>query len=243
MILCEEPENHQSPGSLNILVRKIAERCEGKQVLVTTHSSFVLNKLGLDSLVLLTPASGVRLTELPEDTLEYFKKLSGYDTLRVVLAKRVILVEGPSDELLVQRAYRDEHDGRLPLEDGVDVINVRGLSFKRFLDIAKPLGTRVDVVTDNDGVDPTDVLTKYADYADAEHITIHVGSYEGGKTLEPQLLHANGRQTLNDLLDREDPDDDALSKWMESNKTDCALKLFETSKSVKMPKYIRDAVV
>jgi putative ATP-dependent endonuclease of OLD family len=242
IILCEEPENHQSPGSLNILVRKIAERCEGKQVLVTTHSSFVLNKLGLDKLVLLTPTSGMRLTDLPEDTLEYFKKLSGYDTLRIVLANRVILVEGPSDELLVQRAYRDKHHGRLPLEDGVDVINVRGLSFRRFLDIAKPLGTRVDVVTDNDGMDPADVLAKYADYTDAAHINVHVGLYEGGKTLEPQLLHANGRQALNGLLGREDPDDAALAKWMEANKTECALKLFETTQPVQIPRYMQDAV-
>jgi predicted ATP-dependent endonuclease of OLD family len=95
-------------------------------VLVTTHSSFVLNKLGLDRLVLLTPETTVRLTELPDETLEYFKKLSGYDTLRVVLAKRIILVEGPSDELIVQRAFSDKH-GKLPLEADVDVIIVRAL--------------------------------------------------------------------------------------------------------------------
>ena len=99
---------------------QIAERCEGKQVLITTHSSFVLNKLGLDKLILLTPSRGLRLTDLPADTLGYFKKLSGYDTLRIVLAERVILVEGPSDELIVQRAYRDAHGGKLPLEDNVD---------------------------------------------------------------------------------------------------------------------------
>jgi putative ATP-dependent endonuclease of OLD family len=242
VILCEEPENHQSPGALNVLVRKIDQRCKGKQVLVTTHSSFVLNKLGLDRLVLLNARGGLRLTELPEDTLEYFKRLSGYDTLRIVLSKRVILVEGPSDELIVQRAYRDAHDGRLPLEDGVDVINVRGLSFKRFLDIAKPLGIRVDVVTDNDGKAPADVLAGFADYTDAANIRVRVGSAEGGATLEPQLLHANGRETLNSLLGRQDLDNDTLSKWMKGNKTECALALFEASQGVKIPSYIQDAV-
>lgn len=106
---------------LNTLVGKIADRCEGKQVLVPTHSSFVLNKLGLDRLVLLTPSVGIRLTELPQETLDYFKRLPGYDTLRVALAERIILVEGPSDELVVQRAFLDAH-GKLPLEGGVDVI-------------------------------------------------------------------------------------------------------------------------
>ena len=42
----------------------------------------------------------------------------------LVLAKRVILVEGPSDELVVQRAYRDAHNGRLPIQDGVDVMSM-----------------------------------------------------------------------------------------------------------------------
>jgi hypothetical protein len=93
----------------------------------------------------------MRLTDLPSETLAYFKKLSGYDTLRVVLAEWIILVEGPSDELVIQRAFKDRHS-MLPLEAGVDVINVRGLSFKRFLDIAKPLGKRVDVITDKEEV-------------------------------------------------------------------------------------------
>lgn len=52
-----------------------------------------------------------------------------------MLAERVTLVEGPSDELVVQRAYLDAH-GKLPIKDGVDVISVRGLQAKRFLDIA-----------------------------------------------------------------------------------------------------------
>ena len=167
---------------------------------MTTHSSFVLNKLGLDKLVLMAPPNTMRLTDLPPDTLDYFKKLSGYDTLRVVLAKRIILVEGPSDELIVQRAYKDRH-GMLPLDDGVDVINVRGLSFKRFLDIAKPLGKRVDVITDNDGNDPRGRASQVRGLHGREHsITIHVGSAEGGRTLEPQIVAANELASLNALF-------------------------------------------
>ena len=241
VILCEEPENHQSPGSLNVLVRKIDQRCKDKQVLITTHSSFVLNKLGLDKLVLLTPSQGLRITDLPPDTLDYFKKLSGYDTLRIVLAERVILVEGPSDELIVQRAYRDEHK-KLPLEDGVDVINVRGLSFKRFLDIAKPLGIRVDVVTDNDAEDPAAVVAKYAAYTDTGHIRVHVGAAEGGSTLEPQILSANRRETLSAILGVTAADDAELLKYMSTNKTTSALALFESEQDVAIPTYVQDAI-
>ena len=69
---------------------------------------------------------------LPADTARYFSKLSGYDTLRLLLSEASILVEGDSDELVVQRAYMDGHGGRLPIQDGIDVVSV-GTSFLRFL--------------------------------------------------------------------------------------------------------------
>lgn len=47
------------------------------------------------------------MTVLTPDTYSYFKKLPGYDTLRLILAHRVILVEGPSDDLIVQHAYKN----------------------------------------------------------------------------------------------------------------------------------------
>ena len=241
IVLIEEPENHQSPASLNVLVRKIAERCEGKQLLVTTHSSYVLNKLGLDRLVLLGTADDLRLGALPPDTLDYFKKLSGYDTLRVVLADRIILVEGPSDELIVQRAYIDAY-GKLPLEAGVDVINVRGLSAKRFLDIAKPLGKRVAVVTDNDGKEPAEVEARFAAYTLDSKITIHVGEKEDGSTLEPQLVTSCGRRRLNELFGTDNQTDDELAAYMAANKTSCALKVFEASDKLPLPQYLIDAI-
>src|SRR5258708_2296439 len=114
-----------------MLMEQIADTCASKQVLVTTHSSFVLHKLGLGSLILLAPDKGVRIPDLPPGTVNYFKKLPGFDTLRLVLAKRVILVEGPSDELIVQRAYCDANNNRLPIHDGIDVMSMDALSAKR----------------------------------------------------------------------------------------------------------------
>ncbi|HET6506946.1 MAG TPA: AAA family ATPase [Baekduia sp.] len=74
LVPVEEPENRLSPGSLNALVHRISERCEGKQVLVSTHSSYVLDKLGLDGLMLRHEGNNMRLKDLPADTLDYFKK-------------------------------------------------------------------------------------------------------------------------------------------------------------------------
>lgn len=241
IVLVEEPENHLSFSSLSILMEKITSKCDGKQVLVTTHSSYVLNKLGLGNLILLTPQRGVRITDLPADTVNYFKKLPGYDTLRLVLAKRAILVEGPSDELVVQRAYLDAH-GKLPIQDGVDVISVRGLQAKRFLDIAVPLRKPVAVVNDNDD-DPDAVKAKYAAYDQHTFIGICIGQGEA-RTLEPQMVAANGLEVMNKVLRKNYATVDELLTYMmnDRNKTNCALAIFETPDPITMPEYIRNAI-
>lgn len=242
VILIEEPENHLSFSSLNQLISKIAEKCVGRQVVITTHSSYVINKLGLEQLMLLSDHAVTRLNNLSEETYSYFKKLSGYDTLRLVLAKKVILVEGPSDELIVQKAYRDLHDKR-PIEDGIDVINVRGLSFKRFLDIAALLGRPTTVVTDNDG-DYAAVAKKYADYADDANIKICCSNDEKLKTLEPQLVAAMGLTVMNQVLGRSDATVAAMVEHMTAsgNKTDSALLIHDTPEVLVMPQYIREAI-
>ncbi len=241
VILIEEPENHLSFSSMNILVRKIRDKCADKQVFVTTHSAYVLNKLGIENTALIGESSALFLSDLSEDTHEYFKKLSGYDTLRLILAKRAILVEGPSDELIVQKAYRRQH-GRLPIEDGVDVINVRGLSFKRFLEIAKPLRIPTVVVTDNDGDYKKNVESRYAAYKGCDHIRICASADESNKTLEPQLAVCNEISTLNKVLGTEFTSTEELIAYMAENKTESALAIFATDEDVVMPAYIKDAV-
>ena len=198
VLLIEEPETHLSPGNLNRLLAHISERVGDKQLILTTHSSFVLNKLGVDATIMFDGVTGVRLSDLPYSTKRYFMKLPGHDTLRMVLAKRAILVEGPSDELIVQRTYNQTH-GKMPLEDQVEVISVNSLAFKRFLDIAMLLKLDVTVVTDNDG-DPERIRKNYADYGAQANIQVCYSNDPGLRTLEPNLVAANGRSAINAAL-------------------------------------------
>lgn len=241
IILIEEPENHLSFSSMNILVSKITDKCEGKQIITTTHSAYVLNKLGLEHLILIHDSNVATLRNLPPDTQDYFKKLSGYDTLRLILAKKAILVEGPSDELIVQKAYFLKHN-KLPIKAGVDVINVRGLSFSRFLDIAKELGKEVFVITDNDGDCQNKVDKKYEGYKNIACIKICRSDDNSAPTLEPQLVKCNNLDRLNKILGKNFADNDSLRKYMENNKTECALKIFETQEEIVFPQYVTEAI-
>ena len=68
VILFEEPENHLSHSKLNHLTNYIADNKTDKQVLISTHSSFVANKLGLENIILLDnqntfPLMGIHLSQ------------------------------------------------------------------------------------------------------------------------------------------------------------------------------------
>jgi hypothetical protein len=131
--------------------------------------------------------------------------------------------------------------GKMPLEMGVDVISVSSLAFKRFLDIALLLNTDVDVVTDNDG-DVEKLERNYADYINAGNIAILFDGDTSYRTLEPQLVKANGRDLVNTILGKSYTTDEDLLKYMQDNKTECALRFFETTLPWIVPEYIANAV-
>ncbi|SEA14699.1 putative ATP-dependent endonuclease of the OLD family [Arachidicoccus rhizosphaerae] len=255
VILLEEPENHLSHTKLNQLTSYIKNDSGEKQILISTHSSFVANKLGLKHLILLNEKKTVRLNQLQPDTYDFFEKLSGYDTLRMILCKTVILVEGDSDELVVQKAFMVANNGSLPIEKGIDVISV-GTSFLRFLEIADKIGSNVTVITDNDG-DVDALKKKYENYlgerarpnikicfdpdVDIGELKLNDKKYNYN-TLEPKLLKANNLEVLNEIFGSNYTNDDELRGFMKANKTLCAMKVFETSTTLNFPKYILDAI-
>lgn len=240
VFLIEEPENHLSHTNLNRLIEHVAARTQGKQLIVTTHSSFVLNKLGVECVQLFNGQTSVSLNDLSPETRSYFKKLPGHDTLRMILAKRTILVEGPSDELVVTKAFIQKH-GKTPLQQGVEVISVNALAFKRHLEIAKPLKLDICVVTDNDGK-PEAVCKKYSEYDSDKNIHICYSRESRLNTLEPHLLNSNGRVKLNAILGESFEKDEDLLSFMKEHKTDCALKIFDSKEMIAIPEYIQHAV-
>lgn len=239
-VLVEEPENHLSHTRLRVLLNRINELAADRQVFVTTHSSYVLNRLGIDQLALLSDGGIYKLSEMDATTTAYFRKLSGFDTLRILLADRMVLVEGPSDEILFNRFFSDKY-GKEPLDMGVDVMSISGTSFRRGFELAALLDKRMVAIRDNDGKDPDDVRAKLGEYLSDGRRELYVGEVAGGETLEPQLIYANDKDVIRRALAVQDGND--LLKWMTSHKTDSALALAETAEELSAPKYISEAIV
>lgn len=258
LILIEEPENHLTHTRLNQLIsdikNDIGEKNNEKQIVISTHSSFVANKLGLGNLILLNNGFHTRFNELKPDTKHFFEKVAGYDTLRLILCHKAILVEGDSDELIVQKAYKVHNNGSLPIEKGIDVISV-GTSFLRFLEIAEKIEKPVAVVTDNDG-DIESLREKYREYIDddkKDYIKIffddivdtgHLENSEASfnyNTLEPKLLKVNNVEKFNKIFETSF-NKEGLLRYMKNNKTECALKIFRSDENINFPNYIEEAI-
>ncbi|MCK9330083.1 MAG: AAA family ATPase [Candidatus Cloacimonetes bacterium] len=248
LVLIEEPENNLSYVNMSRLIKKIVN-VTTSQIFITTHSSFVANKSNLGKLIVLGNFDNTNLLTLSNDTKEYFKKLPGYDTLRIILSEKAILVEGPSDELIVQRAYKDIH-GKLPIEDGIDVISVDSLAFKRYLEIALKINKKTVVVTDNDSDIDKNIIKKYADYIDKENITFCYETDEKLHTLETSLVEANIApddwdkfklvvSKNNSMINKSKKD---IISFMKDNKTEWSFRVFDSKERIKYPEYILNAI-
>ena len=239
-VLVEEPENHLSHTSLTRLVRRIEDLAQAdQQLFISTHSSFVLNRLGIDKLLLLHAGRPLAFTGLTTETVQYFRKLAGYDTLRLVLANRAVLVEGPSDAIIFERAFRDAAH-KLPSEAGIDIVSMNGLTFKRALELCKGLDRQAVALQDNDGRDADDIIASVSDLLSLGQRELFVGPKGAGNTLESQIVAANDEQLLRRILCV--PDQADLLKWMLRNKTEGALRILESEESITFPSYINDAV-
>lgn len=237
LVFIEEPENHLSHTRMRQLISYIETSARDRQVFITTHSSYVLNRLGLNKVILLNNGRPARFSDLGENTIHYFQKLSGFDTLRIILADTIVIVEGPSDEIVFTRFFKDRF-GREPLDCGVDVMAINGVSFSRCFELAALLERPLFAIRDNDGQTREHWQEKISSYLQEGERSLFVGDRELGKTLEPQIVSANNVQSMRLIF----PELEQVSfcTWMQKHKTDAALTIAKSEHMIEPPSYIRD---
>ena len=249
-ILFEEPENNLSFSNMSKLIAKIKSD-KSKQVFISTHSSFVANKIGLENIILLHNGCITPLNEVNTETMDFFMKLPGYNTLRFLLAQKVILVEGPTEELIIQKAYLDIYE-KLPIEDGTDIISVDSLAFKRYCDLAILVDKEINIVTDNDGNINRNINEKYKEYTDNyDFIKTFYEIDESLYSLEPSMYSANAKdeETLSNFEEAisksgsmKNKSKEQVIKFMENNKAEWGLRVFDYPGTVEYPEYIINAI-
>ena len=239
LVFIEEPENHLSHTRMRQLISYIGNAATNHQVFITTHSSYVLNRLGLNQVTLLSDGKAARFEELKLDTIRYFQKLSGFDTLRIILADNMVVVEGPSDEIVFNRFFKDRF-GKEPLDFGVDVMAINGVSFERCFELAALLKRPLFGIRDNDGQPPKHWQDKLQDFLHEGERVIFIGEPNLGNTLEPQIENANSHESLSLVLPALQAP--TFTPWMQKNKTDAALGIATSGHVLKPPQYIKEVL-
>lgn len=239
LILLEEPENHLS----HIQMRKLINRIQGvaeKQVMIATHSNLISSRLNLRKAVLLNSKSTapVQLDKIPKSTAEFFIKGPDTNILEFILAGRVLLVEGNAEYILFD-ALHNRAMGKNLDDTDIHIISVGGTSFKRYLDIAKILGTKVAVVRDNDGNYKETCVNSFTDYA-SENIKIFFDSNNARTTFEICIYEDNSATC--DQLFGTVRKSLSVQDYMLKNKTEAAFALrMNASDKLAVPTYIEDA--
>ena len=244
VIMIEEPENHLSHLNMRRLINDI-EKNNQSQLFISTHSDLISTRLDLRNCILMNSAmldKTMSLDFVDGDTASFFMKAPDNNMLQFVLSKKVILVEGDAEFILMDVfCHRVLGDSLSKL--GIDVISVNGKSFKRYLEIAKTLKMRVAVVTDNDGNYNENIKNAYAGYMENEYDYIKVFSDENDRrrTFEIAVyednvsdcdaLFAPRRRTL------------TVQEYMLANKAETAYKILsEKSDTIITPQYIKNAL-
>lgn len=176
----------------------------------------------------------IALKDLSDETARYFMKAPPASIVEFALSRRSILVEGPSEYMLLEKFY-ESVTGHSPETDNVHVIDIRGLSFKRYLEIAKQTGSKVAVITDNDKDFQKNCIDKYADYATDQNIQIFFHDNNDQRTFEIVLY--DGNQSLCDSLFGDEAQD-----YMLKNKTEAAFSLLSQDQAIAVPEYIKRAI-
>jgi putative ATP-dependent endonuclease of the OLD family len=241
LILLEEPENHLSHINMKKLIREI-DGTSKKQIIISTHSNLISTRLNLRNSILLNCNStdAVPLSSIDEETANFFIKAPDNNILEFVLSKKVILVEGDAEFILMESFFKTVKNADIECSD-IHVISVDGTSFKRYLEIAKVLKIKTAVIRDNDGDYQTNCVDRFEDFSSYDFIKVFSETDSALSTFEKSLYYKNeevcdqlfspGRRSLTPL------------EYMLKNKAEASFQILDKkAKEVIVPEYIKSAI-
>ena len=243
ILLIEEPENHLSFQNLQKLVNMLSSNT-GVQVFIGTHSNMIASRLGVDNLHFLDNGQISKLEGLNRDTIRFFQKSTNQNLLNFSLGKKIILVEGNAEYILMEKFFEMIHSKK-PEDLNVSIISVDGLSFERYLEIAACfVDKKVVVITDNDSDYAGNVQSKYSSYQQFQNIKVSSDLDNDNQTFEI-CIYKNNKALLDSSGLTKSKD---LQGYMLREKAEFALRLLEhletdnISEKFIIPNYIKEAI-
>lgn len=242
IILIEEPENHLSYLNMKKLIENIT-KANNKQVFITTHNNMICSRLNLRKIICMNSDVNdtLEFNKIEEETAKFFIKSPNNNILNFILSKKVILVEGAAEYILMEKFFAMNQKMSSDKCD-VNIISVNGLSFERYLEIAKLLPIRVAIITDNDSNYEKNIQSKYNDYKSFTNINIFADNNNENRTFEVSLYNNN----INYFEKNKITSSTNIQQFMLNNKSENAYRILEkletNTEEFNIPNYIREAI-
>lgn len=151
LFLIEEPENHLHRSLQIALSYELFHNNGYKYLFMTTHSPYILTEMDCLNLVRIysekTIVSDSYLYNVPEN-FQTQRKTLNEGLAEAIFSNRVLLVEGPSEKALFEKILSVVNP--YYEADGVFILPVLGIGFKKYYDILKALNIFCVLKTDND---------------------------------------------------------------------------------------------
>ena len=239
-VLLEEPENHLSHLNMKNLIARINDS-KNKQIFIATHSNLISSRLDLRNTILLNSNSSISidLTNLEDSTASFFMKAPDNNILEFILSKKVILVEGDAEFILLERFF-EITTGKKPNDLDSHIISVDGTSFKRYLEISKLLKIKTAVIRDNDKDYQKNCVDRYSKFT-APNIQVFSEKDNALSTFEISMFNTNTK-VCNDLF-LPARTTRTVQQFMLDEKAECAFELLDKkSAELIVPDYIKEAI-
>ena len=249
IVTVEEPEAHLCVNNTLLMAsffKVFGEKNSRTQLIYTTHDAELVNKVGLDKVVVLHNGVAISLNEtFRPDDMDYLTNNPNTDIFKLLFSHRLILVEGITEELLI-KSY---------LQTKRELNDIKVLSFhKGYRDIIRIWkiinsgnGNKLAVIRDYDN--QPNAQREHEKLAD-DQVCVKTTT---GYTLETDIVTTGRNHRL--LVDRygaeygwDNMDEDELQKdWRANRKTDVMLRLSHDLANgllddFTMPKHIREAL-
>lgn len=235
----EEPEAHLSVNNLR-LVRDFIEKSSNNssslvQTIISTHNPTIINKLQISNVLAFTGKHAISLSNAPIELVEYLKKRPNFDILKLLFANKVILVEGTTEEMLINTFL-----SKTPNLHDIEIIAIGQRGYIKFLDIWLMLNKdnqnkKIGIIRDYDNSDPT---KERHDVYDKENMNITVRTTKN-YTLEIDLVETGDNLILLNKLFGMTGDVNEVSTYMINGKAARMLDICDAMTDKKEPADIK----
>lgn len=257
VIMIEEPENHLCYTNLQQMLSTINSYSKDSQLIITTHNSMIASRLDLRNILWIETNTNQtsKLDNIDEETAQFFIKLDNNNLLHLLLSKKAILVEGPTEYLLLPYFYKKIYKRTLA-QDGITLITCGGISYKRYFDITKNTNIKIAVITDNDEKDTNlsymkehnsqSISQKIFMDNDLKNFTWEVALYNCNEQ-NPDLEKCAGKidptadYKFNKVIYGKNGENKPILGKMLNNKVDVAYKILQYEADLQVPKYVKEA--